>query len=134
VEQSLEYLMNSFPIRFTLIGSGASRYEEFFRYIARKYGSRAIVHIGYDDVIAHRIEAASDMFLMPSRFEPCGLNQMYSLKYGTIPIVRSTGGLADTVQEFSYSTGRGNGFVFHEATSGDLTWAVDRAVNTYFNK
>ncbi len=134
VEQSLEYLMNSFPIRFTLIGSGGARYEEFFRHIGRKYGSRAIVHIGYDDMIAHRIEAAADMFLMPSRFEPCGLNQMYSLKYGTIPIVRSTGGLADTVQEFNHATGRGNGFVFHEATAGDLTWAVDRAVNTYFHK
>lgn len=134
VEQSLEQLLNSFPIRFTLIGSGASYYENFFQRMARKYGSRAIVHIGYDDTIAHRIEAAADIFLMPSRFEPCGLNQMYSLKYGTIPVVRSTGGLADTVQEFNYSTGRGNGFVFHDTAQHDLIWAVDRAVNTYFNK
>lgn len=134
VEQSLEHIMNNFPVRFTIIGSGAARYENFFRHIGQKYVSRAIVHIGYNDAIAHRIEAASDMFLMPSRFEPCGLNQMYSLKYGTIPIVRATGGLADTVEEFNYRTGRGNGFVFHNTDPGELIRAVDRAVNTYFNK
>jgi len=72
------------------------------------------VRIGHDEPLAHRIEAGCDFFLMPSRFEPCGLNQMYSLRYGTVPVVRRTGGLADTVQEFSSETGEGNGFVFDE--------------------
>lgn len=134
VEQILESVLNSFPIRFTMIGSGAARYENFFRHIARKYPSRALVTIGYNDVLAHRIEAAADIFLMPSRFEPCGLNQMYSLKYGTIPIVRATGGLADTIQEYNHATGQGNGFVFHNSDPDDLRWAIDRAVNTYFYK
>jgi starch synthase len=134
VEQSLERILTNYPVRFTLLGSGADRYENFFRYIGAKYGERAIVHIGYSDDLAHKIEASSDMFLMPSLFEPCGLNQMYSLKYGTVPVVRAVGGLADTVSEYNYATGEGNGFLFYDYNASDMGWAIHRAVSAYFDK
>jgi starch synthase len=88
----------------------------------------------FDDDLAHWIEAASDMFLMPSQFEPCGLNQMYSLKYGTVPIVREVGGLADTVEDFDPQTGNGTGFVFGEYKSKALMEAIVRAVETFGKK
>lgn len=134
VEQILEKWMEHYPIRFTIVGSGISRYENFFRSLAKKHPTRAIVHIGYNEVLSHKIEASSDIFLMPSHFEPCGLNQMYSLKYGTIPLVRATGGLADTVQEFNYRTGEGNGFTFDDYAIGDMAWAMERTISAYFNK
>ena len=86
---------------------------------------------GYDAPLSHRIEAASDMFLMPSRYEPCGLNQMYSLKYGTVPIVRKTGGLADTVQLYDPKTREGDGFVFEHYTEAGLRWALETALDLY---
>jgi starch synthase len=134
VEQSLERILANYPVRFTILGSGAERYENYFRYIGAKYGHRALVHIGYNDDLAHKIEASSDMFLMPSLFEPCGLNQMYSLKYGTVPVVRGVGGLADTVHEYNYSTGQGNGFVFYDYDQSDMGWAIHRAISSYFDK
>ena len=89
-----------------VLGTGEPRYEEFFAALARRFPARVHFHRGYSDELAHWIEAASDMFLMPSRYEPCGLNQMYSLRYGTVPIVRRTGGLADSVQPFDPGSGR----------------------------
>ena len=83
-----------------VLGTGEARYEKFFARLQRRFPPRVHFHAGYSDELAHWIEAASDMFLMPSRYEPCGLNQMYSLRYGTVPIVRRTGGLADSVQHF----------------------------------
>ena len=83
-----------------MLGSGEPQYEEFFAELAARFPDRVHFRSGYDDELAHWIEAASDMFLMPSRYEPCGLNQMYSLRYGTVPIVRRTGGLADSVEHF----------------------------------
>ena len=88
-------------------GTGDPEYEEFFRLIQREYPGRIAVRIGFDNGLAHRIEAGADMFLMPSRYEPCGLNQIYSLRYGTVPVVRATGGLDDTIEE-------GTGFKFPE--------------------
>ncbi|MCS6807537.1 MAG: glycogen/starch synthase [Bacteroidota bacterium] len=134
VEQALERLLYHYPVRFALVGSGAERYERFFQYIRHKYGNRALVYIGYNDVLAHRVEAASDIYLMPSLFEPCGLNQMYSLKYGTVPVVRAVGGLADTVSEYNPHTGEGNGFVFYEYNAGDMGYALHRAIEYYFQK
>ncbi len=134
VEQALERILSNYPVRFTILGSGGERYEKFFRYIGAKYGHRALVTIGYNDDLAHKIEAASDIFLMPSLFEPCGLNQMYSLKYGTVPVVRAVGGLADTVREYNYSTGEGNGFVFYDYDTTDMGWALHRAISGYFDK
>ena len=91
------------------LGSGEARYEEFFADLQRRFPDRVVFHHGYHDELAHLIEAASDMFLMPSLYEPCGLNQMYSLKYGTVPIVRRTGGLADSVQMWDRSRSHRHG-------------------------
>ena len=94
------------------LGSGDKKYEDFWQSL-RDYAPRQVgVYRGYNEGLAHKIEAGADMFMMPSRFEPCGLNQMYSLRYGTIPIVRAVGGLEDTVHNFDLVNGAGNGFKF----------------------
>jgi starch synthase len=121
------------PLQLAILGSGDYRYEELLRSIAARYPEKAAVRIAFDDAIAHRIEAGADMFLMPSRYEPCGLNQLYSLKYGTIPIVRATGGLKDSVQEFDPSTVEGTGFVFETYAGSDLLDAVSRALAVFEN-
>lgn len=120
---------------FVVLGTGERRYEEFWRALASRYPDRIATTIGFDEATAHRIEGGADLFLMPSRFEPCGLNQMYSQRYGTLPLVRATGGLADTVRNFDGS-GEGTGFTFDEysprALLGTLRWALrvyeDRAL------
>jgi len=134
LREALESLITSLPLRFTLLGSGAWQYEEFFRYMARRYPTRVLVHIGYNEELSHKVIAASDIYLMPSLYEPCGLTQMYALKYGTPPVVRFTGGLADTVREFSPETAEGTGFVFHRYDAGEMSWAVQRAVQLYYVK
>ena len=112
LEQILEQLLTR-DIQFVLLGTGDPHYERYFQQMAERYRERARVQIGFNDALAHRIEAGADVFLMPSHYEPSGLNQLYSLKYGTIPIVRATGGLKDSVQDFNYQGARkGNGFVF----------------------
>jgi starch synthase len=113
------------------LGTGDPKYEEFFRALAQAYPSRVGVKIAYDDVLAHKIEAGADMFLMPSRYEPCGLNQIYSLKYGTVPIVRATGGLDDTVENFDVEHGTGTGFKFAEYSGAALLYAVRQALHHY---
>jgi starch synthase len=90
--------------------------------------------IGFDDALAHRIEAGADLFVMPSRFEPCGLNQMYSLRYGTVPVVRRTGGLADTVQNYSEAQGTGTGFCFEDLTPEALANTLGWALSTYYDR
>ncbi|MGK7345936.1 MAG: glycogen synthase GlgA [Candidatus Nitrospinota bacterium M3_3B_026] len=102
--------------RFVLLGSGDRGLEDFFRSLAEARPGSMAVRIGYDEGLAHRIEAGADLFLMPSHYEPCGLNQMYSLAYGTAPVVRATGGLNDTVTDYDPATGKGNGFKFTERT------------------
>jgi starch synthase len=99
-------------IGFVLLGTGEQKYHDLFTEVARKYPQKAGIRIAYDDRLAHKIEAGADFFLMPSKYEPCGLNQIYSLKYGTIPIVRATGGLDDTIVNYDPATGKGNGFKF----------------------
>ncbi|MBS1813821.1 MAG: glycogen synthase GlgA [Acidobacteria bacterium] len=115
-----------------VLGSGEEYYERLFTELSEKYPDKVRVQIGYDNVMAHKIEAGADMFLMPSRYEPCGLNQIYSLKYGTVPIVRATGGLEDTVDE--QAGGKGTGFKF----SGYSPWAfydaILRALRVFQNK
>lgn len=114
-----------------LLGTGDEKYEKQLAELGRKHQSRFGVKIAFDNVLAHKIEAGSDMFLMPSRYEPCGLNQMYSLKYGTIPVVRATGGLDDTITEFDPETGEGNGFKFSEYSAAALVESVKKAVKVY---
>jgi starch synthase len=111
-----------------LLGAGDARFEKFFRAAAARYPGKAAVRITFDEALAHQIEAGADLFLMPSRYEPAGLNQLYSLKYGTIPIVRATGGLKDSVADFDPATGQGTGFVFDDYTASALLAAVDRAL------
>src|SRR5207247_410097 len=103
--------------------------ENGFRALAASAADRFAVRIGYDNPLAHKIVAGSDMFLMPSRFEPCGLTQMYSLRYGTVPVVRSTGGLVDTVEPYDPATGRGTGFRFDTPDGTGLMWALDEALD-----
>jgi len=117
-----------------ILGTGDAKYEKQFAALGKKHPSRLGVKIAFDNVLAHKIEAGSDMFLMPSKYEPCGLNQMYSLKYGTIPVVRATGGLDDTIKEFNPESQKGNGFKFKAYSSSDLVKAVKRAIYIHKNK
>ncbi len=121
------------PAQLVLLGNGELELEKTFRALAAQRPHQFGVRIGFDEGLAHRIEAGADIFLMPSRFEPCGLNQMYSLHYGTPPIVRATGGLADTVIDDS-DHAHGNGFVFSDATPEALLATVRRAVATWHNR
>jgi starch synthase len=115
----------------TVLGTGDRRYEELFETLANEFPGRVGVRIGYDNELAHKIEAGADMFLMPSHYEPCGLNQIYSLKYGTVPIVRATGGLDDTVESFDVEHGTGTGFKFEPYTGVALLDAVRLALHHF---
>ncbi len=114
-----------------VLGSGDKTYEDMFRRLHKLYPNRVLAKIAYDDAIAHKVEAGADMFLMPSRYEPCGLNQIYSLKYGTVPIVRATGGLDDTIENWNPKTGKGTGFKFTPYTGDALLNAVKNALTVF---
>ncbi len=118
-------------IQFVQLGSGASEFEGAYRELARQFPSGMAVRIDFDEGLSHRIEAGCDFYLMPSRFEPCGLNQMYSLRYGTIPVVRATGGLADTVIDIRENLQSANGIKFHECSSRALAKAIHKALALY---
>jgi starch synthase len=119
---------------FVVLGSGERRYEEQWREMATRHPDAIGVYIGFEEDLAHLIEGGSDLFLMPSRFEPCGLNQMYSLRYGTVPVVRATGGLRDTVQPVDPASGEGTGFVFEEYSADALWRALQAAIGLYRDK
>jgi starch synthase len=119
---------------FVLLGTGEKRYEDLWLSLAARHPDRIGVKIGFDEHLAHLIEGGADVFLMPSRFEPCGLNQMYSLRYGTVPIVRAVGGLFDTVQDFNRLTGGGTGFTFDEYAPAALLRTLRRALGVYEDK
>jgi starch synthase len=113
------------------LGSGESRYEDFFAGLQQRFPDRVVFHRGYNEELSHHIEAAADLFLMPSLYEPCGLNQMYSLKYGTVPIVRRTGGLADSVQMWDPASRTGTGVVFNDFDVPAVRWAINAALDFY---
>ncbi len=119
------------PLQIVLLGVGEKRYHDFFMKAQKKYPEKVAAYLTFDGDLAHFIEAGSDMFLMASRYEPCGLNQMYSLKYGTVPIVRATGGLDDTVEDFDPATGNGTGFKFSAYRGDELLKTVKRALQTF---
>lgn len=121
-------------VQFVLLGTGDRSYHRLFNQVGRRFPQNMGINLNFDNRLAHLIEAGADAFLMPSRYEPCGLNQLYSLKYGTIPIVRETGGLADTIINFNPKTGEGTGFVFRDYSSQALYKAVARAVRTFKNQ
>jgi starch synthase len=131
---ALPALLRAHDFNLLVLGSGEARYEDFFAGLQREYPGRVHFHRGYSEELAHWIEAAADMFLMPSRYEPCGLNQLYSLRYGTVPIVRRTGGLADSVQSFDIATGTGTGLVFNDYDSRAVVWAVSHALDLFRNR
>jgi starch synthase len=117
--------------QLVLLGSGELRYEDFFATAAARFPEKFALRTGFDEALAHRIEAGADIFLMPSLYEPCGLNQMFSLKYGTIPIVRAIGGLKDTVTDYDADPGQGTGFVFDRYEPGALWERIERALRIF---
>lgn len=121
-------------LQIVILGTGDRDAEAFFSEVARQRGDRFRAVIGFNDGLAHRIEAGSDFFVMPSRFEPCGLNQMYSLRYGSVPIVRRTGGLADTVENYDEHNDRGTGFCFDDLSPQSLTNTIGWALSTYYDR
>ncbi|MFZ1684425.1 MAG: glycogen synthase GlgA [Candidatus Zixiibacteriota bacterium] len=121
-------------VQMIVLGTGDAKYQTLMSDLETKYPDKVRTFVKFDDALAHKIEAASDIFLMPSRWEPCGLNQLYSLKYGTVPVVREVGGLADTVTDFDPVTGRGTGFVFKEYKAAAMLKALDRAIESFGKK
>ncbi|MCS6885332.1 MAG: glycogen synthase GlgA [Acidobacteriota bacterium] len=117
-----------------VLGSGADKYERYFQALRDSHPDRVGVYFGFNNPLAHQIEAGADIFLMPSYYEPCGLNQMYSLRYGTVPIVRATGGLDDTVENFDRARMRGNGFKFYDYDVNQFVERVYEALLTYADK
>ena len=113
------------------LGNGDKQYEELFLRLNKQFPQKIAVRVAYDNALAHKIEAGSDMFLMPSRYEPCGLNQIYSLKYGTVPIVRATGGLDDTIEPWDARTGKGTGFKFSEYNGESLLLTIKQALQAF---
>jgi starch synthase len=122
------------PLIMVVLGTGEKEYEYLFRRLAQQYPSKFGLKVAYDNALAHLVEAGSDMFLMPSRYEPCGLNQIYSLRYGTVPIVRATGGLDDTVEAYDPKTGDGTGFKFTEYHGTALLETVKDAIEVFQNR
>jgi starch synthase len=127
---ALEEMLGT-DMQFVLLGSGAEPFENAYRKLALRYPSKVAVRIGYDQGLSHRIEAGCDFFLMPSRFEPCGLNQMYSLRYGTVPVVRITGGLDDSVLDVSEDLEKADGIKFAEYSSRALARSIRKALALY---
>jgi len=134
VQQLVPAMLGHRRFALAVLGSGESKYEQFFQWLQNTYRDRVCFYRGFSNRLAHQIEAGSDLFLMPSLFEPCGLNQMYSLRYGTVPIVRRTGGLADSVELFDPHSGKGTGIVFNDYNVPALGWALNYAFDLYQDK
>jgi starch synthase len=127
----MPHLLMQHRFQLVVLGKGEPRYEDFFRTLHRAFPNKVHFDSAFNESRAHLIEAGADMFLMPSRYEPCGLNQMYSLRYGTVPIVHKTGGLADTVWPFDERSGHGTGFVFEHFTDQGLAWGIREALRIW---
>jgi starch synthase len=141
VQKGIDLLFEALPralgardLSIVALGSGEAHYEDFFVRLARAFPNRVAFYRGHNEELAHLIEGGSDMFLMPSLYEPCGLNQMYSLRYGTVPIVRRTGGLADSVQIYDPHTGEGTGIVFDDFNVEAASWAISAAIDLFQNR
>jgi starch synthase len=131
VVRMLDELMGSCDMQFMLLGSGDEEYESFMRCAEDRYKGRLCSYIGYSDKLSHLVYAGSDFYLMPSRFEPCGISQMIAMRYGSVPIVRETGGLIDTVTPYNRFTGTGDGFTFSDFNAHEMKDAVMRALEAY---
>ena len=130
--ETLDAIMEK-DVQFVVLGKGDAKYETFFEYARQRYGGRMAVHLGYSEQLAMQIYAGADLFLMPSKSEPCGLSQMIAMRYGTVPIVRETGGLKDTVHAYEAWNGAGNGFSFADYNAGDMCHVVCQAIDLYHN-
>lgn len=133
VREVIEELLKE-DIQFVVLGTGNQRYEDMFKFFAWKHPNKMSTHIYFDNSLAQKLYAASDLFLMPSRFEPCGISQLIALRYGSIPIVRETGGLNDTVTAYNEFIHEGNGFSFNRFNSQDMLYTIRRAIGFYNNK
>ncbi|MCU0521655.1 MAG: glycogen synthase GlgA [Anaerolineae bacterium] len=131
---AIERIVQDMQVQFVILGSGDKGLETFYGQLPARYPRIIGSHIGYSDELAHWIEAGSDFFVMPSRYEPCGLNQIYSLRYGALPIVRNTGGLADTVEQYDERVGGGTGFKFQALDANAVYYAVGWAVSTWYDR
>ena len=127
----LDELMNTEDIQFMLLGTGDARFEDFMRGAEARFPGRLCAYLGYSEELSHLVYAASDFFLMPSRFEPCGLSQMIAMRYGSLPIVRETGGLKDTVMPYNMYTGEGTGFSFANYNAHEMLDAIRKALECY---
>lgn len=130
VQELAPWLMSQ-DLQLVLLGSGSANLARFFQDLSASHPRQVACHIGFDESLAHQIEAGADLFLMPSRFEPCGLNQLYSMRYGTVPVVHATGGLADTVETFHPASGRGTGWAFRPFSAEAFREALGWALYTY---
>ncbi|MBE7008435.1 MAG: glycogen synthase GlgA [Ruminococcaceae bacterium] len=128
--ETLDSIMEK-DVQFAVLGKGDPQYEAFFNYACQRYPGRVAVYLGYSDALAREIYAGADLFLMPSKSEPCGLSQMIAMRYGTVPIVRETGGLKDTVHAYQAWNGEGNGFSFANYNAGDMCHVVCEAIDLY---
>ncbi|KUO50433.1 MAG: glycogen synthase [Desulfitibacter sp. BRH_c19] len=133
VEEILDELLEE-EVQLVVLGTGEEKYENLFKLVVKKYPSKISANILFDTKLANRIYAGSDFFLMPSLFEPCGLGQLIALRYGTIPIVRNTGGLKDTIRSFNEISGKGNGFTFDKYSGSDLLFTIKKAMHIFNNK
>lgn len=134
LQGAIEAAVVNMHCQMVVVGSGEQEYERFFGELPQHYPGRIGSYIGYSEELAHLVEAGADFFLMPSRYEPCGLNQMYSLAYGTLPVVRATGGLEDTVENYDELTGKGTGFKFHDMTISALYNTIGWAISTWYDR
>ncbi|WP_078544362.1 glycogen synthase GlgA [Litchfieldia alkalitelluris] len=134
VQRVLEELLYHEDFQFIVLGTGDLEFEQFFNHMQSRYPDKVGVYIGFSEAMARKIYAGSDLFLMPSKFEPCGLGQLIALRYGTIPIVRETGGLNDTIQSYSEFMQEGNGFSFTNYNAHDMMHTIKRAITFYHNK
>jgi starch synthase len=133
VENTLDELLQA-DVGFVIQGTGEERHEYLLREISQRHPDKMGLVVGYSHGLAHRLIAGVDIFTMPSRYEPCGLDQLYCLRYGTIPVVRATGGLDETIQEYDPKTGRGNGFKFTGYTPTEFLGAMNRTLSLYKNR
>jgi starch synthase len=134
VAAAIPALLSETRVSFALLGSGDAGISAEVRRLADAYPTRVSFTNGYDETLAHEIFAGCDLTLVPSRYEPCGLTQMYALRYGTIPVVRATGGLADTIQHYDPVSGTGNGSVFRDADVGGVLWGVRTALGWFADR
>lgn len=133
ISEAFEAIL-ALQVQVIILGSGDEKYHKIFADIGKRYPDQVIVKITYDNSLAHKIEAGSDIFLMPSRYEPCGLNQLYSLRYGTLPVVRNTGGLEDSIIDYFADTEKGTGFKFYSYSSAEMLKALTKVVSLYQNR